>query len=143
MIYLGADHGGFELKDKIAHRLANRGVVFEDFGTFSKEAVDYPAYAKQVVKAVLRHDGKGILFCRSGQGMAICANRYKGIRAITAWKSEIATIGRSHNNANILSLPADYLSEEEAWEIITAFLSTQFSRDARHERRNHQLEELR
>lgn len=143
MLYIAADHGGFELKDKICHRLANRGVTFEDFGTFSTETTDYPGLAKQVAKSVLRHDGRGILFCRSGQGMAIAANRYKGVRAVLVWNKEIAEEARHDNNANVLSLPADFLSEEQAWEIITTFLSTPFSKEARHLRRIKQLDETR
>jgi ribose 5-phosphate isomerase B len=141
MIFIAADHGGYELKEKICHRLANRGVTFEDFGTFSKESIDYPGFAKQVAKAVIKHDGKGILFCRSGQGMAIAANRYKGIRAALAWNPRIAEEARDDNNANIVSLPADFLSEQQAWDIITTFLSTPFSREARHLRRIKQLDE--
>lgn len=142
MIFIAADHAGYELKDKICHRLANRGVVFEDFGTFSRESIDYPIYARQVAKAVIKHNGRGILFCRSGEGMAIAANRLKGIRAAVVWATEIAVESRNDNDANIISLPVDFLSEEQAWEIITAFMSTPFSRETRHERRIKQLDDI-
>lgn len=140
MIFIASDHGGYELKEKIRYRLAIRGIAFEDYGTFSNKAVDYPEFAKRVAKSVVKTKGKGILFCRSGQGMAIAANRYPGVRAVVAWSSEIAEEARSDNDANILSLAADYLSETEAWEIINHFLITPFNGHERHIRRISQLE---
>ncbi|HUD20757.1 MAG TPA: RpiB/LacA/LacB family sugar-phosphate isomerase [Candidatus Saccharimonadales bacterium] len=142
MLYLAADHAGFELKEKICHRLAARGVAFEDFGTFSTKPVDYPDLTKQVVKEVLKHNGRGILFCASGEGVAIAANRFKGIRAALVWKESVAVETREDNDANVLALPAKYLSEEEAWQIVSAFLSTTFSHAERHLRRIKQLDNL-
>jgi len=140
MIFIASDHGGYELKEKICHRLANRGVTFEDFGAFSNDSGDdYPGYAKRVAKAVIKNKGKGILICSSGQGMAIAANRFKNIQAVVAWNKQIAQESREDNDSNILSLPADHLSEAQAWEIITTFLSTPFSKEARHIRRLGQL----
>ncbi len=141
MLFLAADHAGYDLKEAIRHRLHSRGVSFEDFGTFSDKAIDYPGLAKQLVKAVLKHNGKGILFCGSGEGMAIVANRYKGIRAAVVWDEAVAKETREDNDANVLSLPARFITEEKAWEIVSAFLSTSFSHEERHKRRINQIDD--
>ncbi|MEX0594482.1 MAG: RpiB/LacA/LacB family sugar-phosphate isomerase [Patescibacteria group bacterium] len=141
MLFLAADHAGYELKEAVRHRLTTRGVPFEDFGTFSDKAVDYPGYARQVAKAVLKHNGKGILFCGSGEGMAIVANRSKGIRAAVVWDEDVAKETRDDNDANIISLPARFIGEQKAWDIISAFLSTSFSHQDRHKRRIKQIDE--
>ena len=140
MIYLGADHAGFDLKEKICHKLAERKIAFEDFGTFSREPDDYPGVAKQLSKAVLKHDGKGIMICGSGEGMAIVANRFKGIRAAVAWNARVTVEAREDNDINIISLPARFISIETAWEIVSAFLSTSFSHADRHKRRIKQID---
>jgi ribose 5-phosphate isomerase B len=140
MLFIAADHAGYELKEAIRHRLTTRGVAFEDFGTFSDKSVDYPGLAKQVVKAVKKHNGKGILFCGSGQGMAMVANRTAGIRAAVVWDEDVARETREDNDANILSLPARFIGEEKAWDIVTAFLSTTFSHEDRHKRRINQID---
>lgn len=140
MIFLAADHAGFDLKEKIRHRLSERKVAFEDFGTFSSDPVDYPGYAKQVAKAVLKHNGKGILLCGSGEGMAIAANRYKGIRASVVWSERVAAETREDNDANVISIPARFIDDETAWEIVSTFLSTTYSHADRHTRRNKQLD---
>lgn len=142
MLFLGADHAGFEQKEFIAHKLASDGISYEDFGAFSNEPRDdYPIYAKRVSREVLKTKGRGLLFCGSGEGMAIVANRHKGIRAVVAWKPEVATEAREDNDANVLSIPARFLTKEEAWDIVRAFLSTSFSHDERHKRRIHQIDE--
>ena len=140
MLFLAADHAGYELKESIRHRLTTKGISFEDFGTFSDRPVDYPGYAKQVAKAVKKHNGKGILFCGSGEGMAIAANRFKGIRASVVWDEDVARETREDNNANVLSLPARFISEEKAWEIVSVFLSTSFTHEDRHKRRVEQID---
>lgn len=142
MLFIASDHAGYTMKEFLHHQLAERGVAFEDFGTFSDEKADYPGYAKKVAKAVLRHNGRGILLCGSGEGMAIAANRFKGVRAAVVWDPKVAKETREDNDANILSLPARYLTNEEAWEIISAFLSTTFSHEERHKRRIGQLDAL-
>jgi len=142
MIFLAADHAGFEMKEKVRHRLSERKVAFEDFGTFSNEPVDYPGYAKQLVKAVLKHNGKGILFCGSGEGMAMVANRYKGIRAAVVWSPRVTSETREDNDANIISIPARFIDNETAWEIVSTFLSTSFSHADRHSRRNKQIDSM-
>lgn len=141
MIFLATDHAGFDLKEKIRHRLAERRIAFEDFGTFSSQPVDYPGLAKQLARAVLKHNGKGIMFCGSGQGMAIVANRLRGIRAAVVWSAKMAVETREDNDANIASLPARFINEQTAWDVVSAFLSTSFSHADRHKRRIKQIDE--
>jgi len=141
MLYLVADHAGFELKEKIAQYLKDKKIVFEDFGTFSTESVDYPVLAKELTKAVLKHNGRGIMICGSGEGMAITANRFKGARAAVVWNPEVTIETRDDNDANIISLPARLISEQTALEIVAAFLSTSFSHADRHQRRIRLIDE--
>jgi ribose 5-phosphate isomerase B len=142
MLFLGADHAGLEQKEFVAHKLAADGISFEDFGAFSPEPRDdYPIYATRVSREVIKEKGKGILFCGSGEGMAIVANRHKGVRAVVAWKPEIAREAREDNDANILSIPARFLTNDEAWEIVRTFLATSFSHEERHKRRIRQIDE--
>lgn len=140
MLFIAADHAGFDLKEKIRHKLAERKVAFEDFGTFSSAPDDYPGVAKQLAKAVLKHDGKGILICGSGEGMAIVANRFKGIRAAVLWNERVTVEAREDNDINVISLPARFIGFETAWEIVSAFLSTSFSYADRHKRRIKQID---
>lgn len=140
MIFIAADHAGFDLKEKICHKLAERKVAFEDFGTFSREPDDYPGVAKQLSKAVLKHNGKGILICGSGEGMAIVANRLKGIRAAVSWNVRVTVEAREDNDINVISLPARFIGVDTAWEIVSAFLSTSFSYADRHKRRIKQID---
>lgn len=140
MLFLAADHAGFKLKEKIAERLRREGILFDDLGSFSAEPVDYPFLAKLLAKSVIKHHGRGILLCGSGQGMAIVANRYPGIRAAVVWNEELARETREDNDANIISLPARFIDFPEAWKIITAFLSTSFSHEERHQRRIAQID---
>src|SRR5690348_8278365 len=106
-IALGADHAGFEEKEKIKPLLDELGVQYHDFGTTSTDSVDYPDFARKVGEAVA--DGEydqGLLVCGSGTGMAIAANKVKGVRAAVAWNEDIARLARQHNNANVLSIAA-------------------------------------
>lgn len=142
MLYLGADHAGFDTKEFIAHKLASRGITFEDFGTFNPDQNDsFVAYAKQVAKAVLKKDGRGILICGTGVGMGIMANRYKGIRAGVAWNEEVARRAREEDDVNIICLPSRIISEDIAWNIVSTFLSTTFSHLDRYKRRIKQIDE--
>ena len=137
MIYLGADHRGFELKNKIKNFLEELGYDYEDLGAsiYNKED-DYPDFAKAVAEKVAANAGeKGILICGSGVGIAIAANKIKGIRAGTILKPEQARATVNDEDLNILSLSADYLSEDEAKEIVKTFLETKFSNEERHRRR--------
>ncbi len=124
-IAIGADHAGFELKEKVKTFLEN--VSYKDFGTNSLESVDYPDFAHPVALAVEAGDFDfGILICGSANGVAITANKHQGIRAAISWEKEIASLARRHNNANIICIPARFVSEELAEEMITIFLNTAF-----------------
>ena len=141
-IALAADHAGFEEKEKIKKTLDSLGVEYTDMGTDSTESVDYPDFARKVGEAVA--DGeydKGILVCGSGTGMAIAANKVPGIRAAVAWNEEIARLSRQHNNANVLSLAARYIPDEEQEKIVKAWLETDFE-GGRHERRVEKIEQI-
>jgi len=142
MLFLATDHAGFELKEELAHLLADRGVTFEDFGAFSLQpSDDFPQYAKKVAHAVIKHNGKGILLCGSGQGVCIAANRFAGIRAAVAWNKEVVQKAREDDDVNILCLPARFISPTTAWEIVSTFLSTTFSHQDRYKRRIKQIDE--
>lgn len=134
-IALGADHAGFEEKEKIKRTLDELGIEYDDMGTSSPESVDYPDYAQKVAEGV--SSGKyeqGLLVCGSGTGMAIAANKVKGVRAAVAWSPEIAALARQHNDANVLSLPARFVGEEASAEIVRSFFGSDFE-GGRHERR--------
>ncbi len=134
-IALAADHAGFEEKEKIKTALTELGVEFEDMGTNSPDSVDYPDYAIKVGRAVAGGEfDQGLLVCGSGTGMAIAANKVHGVRAAVAWSPEIARLAREHNNANILSLPARFINDDQAKEIVKAWFSADFE-GGRHERR--------
>lgn len=134
-IALGADHAGFEEKEKVKRTLEDLGIEYEDMGTMTPESVDYPDYAQKVAESV--SSGKyeqGLLVCGSGTGMAIAANKVKGVRAAVAWSPEIAALARQHNDANILSLPARFLTDSQSEDIVKAFFESDFE-GGRHEKR--------
>lgn len=136
MIYLGSDHAGFEVKEKIKKELIEKGESVEDLGAKSDNPSDYPEFARLVGEKVAGDpSAKGILFCRSGQGMAITANRIKGVRAVIAWNSESARESRNDNDSNILSVPAGYLKINEIIKIINVWLVTPASKEERHIKR--------
>ena len=142
MIYLGSDHAGFELKEQIKEYLDDRSIEYQDLGANSTEPIDYPAIAKSVAQKVAGDaNNRGILFCRSGQGMAIAANRTHEIRAALAWTPEVAAESRRDNNSNILSLPAGYVTTDDAVNIIQTWLDTKFSGAERHIRRIAQIDQ--
>ncbi|MEQ9440237.1 MAG: ribose 5-phosphate isomerase B [Cyclobacteriaceae bacterium] len=134
-IALGADHAGFTYKEAIREHLAARNFSVEDFGAYSKDSMDYPDIAHPLAEAVQqqRHD-LGILVCGTGNGVAITANKHSQIRAALCWNQEIAALVRQHNDANILCLPARFISEEEALALVDVFLKTDFE-GGRHGRR--------
>jgi ribose 5-phosphate isomerase B len=141
-VAIGADHAGFEEKEKIKETLKSLGVEFVDYGTDSPDSVDYPPFAERVARAVASGEfDRGILFCGSGQGMAIAANKIKGVRAALAWNPEIAALSRRHNDANVLSLPARFIDDETAAETVKAFLNAEFE-GGRHQRRVKEIEEI-
>ena len=134
-IAIGADHAGFELKEKMTEWLKRSGFESKDFGTYSSESADYPDFAHPVALAVEKKEyDLGILICGSGNGVAITANKHQGIRAAICWNEELASLARQHNDANILCLPARYISGELAMKIADKFLSSSFE-GGRHERR--------
>lgn len=145
MIYIGADHGGFELKEKIKTWLTAAGRAYEDLGALVLDASDdYPQFAFSVAKHVAKNpsEHQGILVCRSGGGMAIAANRVKGARAVDCQSKEAVVHAREHNNANILVLGADFIDEATAQQLIDTWLATPFSNDPRHVRRVAALDTL-
>lgn len=134
-IAIGADHAGFEYKSAIADQLKMKGYQVKDYGTYSTDSVDYPDFAHPVASAVEKGEsGAGILICGSANGVAISANKHQGIRAAITWEQEIARLARQHNNANIICIPARFVSTPIAEEMINIFLSTEFE-GGRHEKR--------
>ena len=134
-IAIGADHAGFEYKSAIADQLKMKGYQVKDYGTYSTDSVDYPDFAHPVASAVENGEsGVGILICGSANGVAISANKHQGIRAAITWEQEIARLARQHNNANIICIPARFVSTPEAEEMINIFLATEFE-GGRHEKR--------
>ncbi len=135
-IALGADHGGFELKEKIHRSLAALGHEIADFGTNSAESCDYPDFAHAVGEAVAENRAdRGLLVCTTGIGMAMAANKIAGVRAAPAQSEDEVRMTREHNDANVLTLGAKYLDEGRALALIRVFLETPFSGGARHVRR--------
>jgi len=134
-IAIGADHAGYELKSVIIAFLTEKGHQVEDFGCYSEESIDYPDYAHPVCDSIEKKSNEfGVLICGSGNGISMAANKHSGIRAALSWKPEIAELGRLHNNANIVSIPARFVSEETALKIVEAFFSTEFE-GGRHQTR--------
>jgi ribose 5-phosphate isomerase B len=126
-IAIGADHAGFQLKTAVAQHLRAKGYTVQDFGAHSEESVDYPDFAHPVAEAV--ESGKvnfGVLICGSANGISMAANKHKGIRAAICWNREVAKLARQHNDANILSLPARFISTEEALACADVFIETEF-----------------
>jgi ribose 5-phosphate isomerase B len=135
MIALGADHGGYHLKEVIKKYLDIKRIEYKDFGTDSEESVDYPLFAAKVAHFVAEGNAeKGILCCGTGIGMSIAANKVKGIRAAVCDNAYCAEITRRHNNANIMCLGGRVISDEQAVEFTRLFLNTPFD-GGRHQRR--------
>jgi ribose 5-phosphate isomerase B len=134
-ILIGSDHAGFELKEELKRKLVDWGYEVLDKGTYSNERADYPDYAHKVAEEVHNHTAPlGVLICGSANGVNMAANKHEGVRAAIAWTAELATLARTHNDANILSLPARFISEELAEEILKSFLDSSFE-GGRHENR--------
>lgn len=126
-IAIGSDHAGFELKQELVKYLKQQAVDVVDKGCYSLERADYPDFGHAVALAVLNNDvNLGILMCGSGNGINMSANKHNGIRAALCWNPEIAALAKQHNDANILTLPARYLSLEEAKKCVDAFLTHTF-----------------
>lgn len=132
---LGSDHAGFDLKQAVLRHLQAAGHEVRDFGTYSADSVDYPDFAHPVAAAVASGEiPRGLLVCGSANGVCITANKHAGVRAAIAWLPELASLARQHNDANILCLPARYVSEEQGLAIVDAFLGADFE-GGRHQNR--------
>lgn len=134
-IAIGCDHAGYELKEAITKYLKEAGYDMINYGTDSTESVDYPDYAHPVCDAVLNTTAdRGILICGSANGMAMSANKHKNIRCALCWTSEIAALGRNHNDANVVAIPARFVTLEQGIDIAETFLKEQFE-GGRHQKR--------
>ncbi|RZJ79467.1 MAG: ribose 5-phosphate isomerase B [Flavobacterium sp.] len=132
-IAIGSDHAGFDYKEMLKSFLS--GYEIKDFGTYSADSVDYPDFAHPVAEGVENNEFDfGILVCGSANGVAITANKHQGIRAAICWENEIAALARQHNNANVICIPARFVSTDLAKEMVTTFLSTAFE-GGRHQNR--------
>jgi len=139
-IPIASDHAGFEMKEKIKAKLTAMGYDVQDLGTHSAASTDYPDYAHPLAKEIESGEAKrGILLCGTGLGMAYAANRHEHVRAAVAWQPEIAELARKHNDANVLALPARFVSEADAESIVDKFLNTPFE-GGRHQARVDKIE---
>lgn len=132
---MAADHAGYTMKEALKSLLEERGYEIKDFGTHSEESMDYPDVAHPLAEAV--ESGSvdfGVALCGSGNGISITLNKHQGVRAALCWKPELAALAKQHNNANVLSLPARFISLEEAKAIVAAYLDVEFE-GGRHQRR--------
>jgi ribose 5-phosphate isomerase B len=138
---IGSDHAGFKLKNELLVYLLEKGLELQDFGPDSADSVDYPDYAHKVAESVSTGENDlGILICGSGNGVCITANKHKGIRAALAWEEEIAALSRQHNNANVLCVPARFVSKNKAFKIVDAWLNAAFE-GGRHQNRVSKIED--
>ena len=147
ILYIGADHRGFKLKGELKSFLEESGYTVSDVGnTVYDENDDYPDYAKQVAEKVtadiFERESKGILICGSGVGMDIVANRFSQIRSVLAFSPDHAMASRNEDDANVLSIPADFIGVEQAKKIVSAWLQTSFSGEERYKRRIKKTQDL-
>ena len=134
-ILLSNDHAGTELKKEVKKFLESKGYNVNNLGEDLGESVDYPDFIHPLAKEISnKKEEKGIIICGSGNGVSMVANKYEGVRAALCWNKEIASLSRQHNNANVLSLPARFITTQEAIDIVKTFLETEFE-GGRHERR--------
>jgi ribose 5-phosphate isomerase B len=132
---IGCDHAGFEYKEAIRQWLTEQGWTISDKGTYSLDSTDYPDYAHPVASMVENGEaGVGILICGSANGVAITANKHQGIRAALCWNTEVAALARQHNSANVICLPARFVSLDDAKKMVEIFLTTEFE-GGRHQKR--------
>ncbi len=142
MIGIGSDHGGYKLKEEIKRYLEEKGIEYKDFGCKSEESVDYPNIAKEVAESIQNKEcDRGILVCRSGIGMSIVANKFKGIRCAPCHDEATAKYSKLHNNSNILALGANELSVNDAICILRMWIATEFE-GGRHQHRLELIEEI-
>lgn len=141
-VAIGSDHAGFELKEKIKAALSDQGYEVVDFGAESTDSVDYPLIAKKLALSVTKKDPeKGILVCGTGIGMAIAANKVKGIIAANCHNSYTAKMSRMHNNSNVLAIGGRIIDHEEAKDVVKVWLETEFE-GGRHQRRVQEIKDL-
>lgn len=134
-IAIGGDHAGYALKLKVVKHLTDKGFEVKDFGPFSEESCDYPDYVHPLAQAVEKAEfNLGIVICGSGNGVNMVANKYQGIRSGICWEPELAEMTRLHNDANVLAIPARYITVEKGIAIVDAFVSTDFE-GGRHQKR--------
>lgn len=136
---IGGDHAGFEYKEAIKKALSEKGIEVIDFGPDSEASCDYPDFAHPLSKAI--NDGefdRGILICGSANGVSMVANKYPNVRAAIVWEEELAVLARTHNDANIVSIPARFVELDDAKKIVNTFLSTDFE-GGRHTRRRDKI----
>lgn len=127
MIALGCDHGGYELKEEIKKYLEEIGIEYKDFGSYDKERTDYPIFAEKVAESIQRKECRtGILICKSGAGMTIVANKFKGIRAALGINQEVSRASKADDDINVLVLPSQYITVSEAIASVRAWIGTQF-----------------
>ena len=135
MIGMACDHAGYKMKESLKRWLARQGYKIVDFGTHSEESMDYPDTAHPLAVALERGQVDfGIALCGSGNGISMTLNKHQGVRAALCWKSELGALAKQHNNANVLSLPARFVSLRLAKEIVTAYMNAKFE-GGRHQRR--------
>ena len=139
-ISIGCDHAGFELKEKIKNNFLDNGIMLIDRGTYSMASTDYPDYAHHVAQDVANEVvNSGILICGSANGVCMTANKHAHVRAALCWNNEVVELARKHNNANIICLPARFISDELALEMVRTFLGTEFE-GGRHEKRINKID---
>lgn len=140
-IAIGSDHAGYDYKEELISFLEAKDLAFHDYGTHSKESVDYPDFAHPVADAVEKGEAAfGILLCGSANGVAITANKHKGIRAAICWGEELAKLAREHNDANVICIPARFVREGDAEKMVQVFMNTSFE-GGRHQRRVEKIAE--
>lgn len=138
-IAIGSDHAGYSFKEALKEVLIEAGKTVKDFGTYSEESTDYPDYAHPVSEMVAKGEAAmGVLICGSGNGVCMTANKHAAVRAALCWTEEIASLARQHNNANVICIPARFVSLDLAKKMLQVFLNTPFE-GGRHERRVHKI----
>lgn len=126
-VAIGGDHAGYEYKAKLIQKLESLGYEVKDFGPFSTDSVDYPDFVHPLSSAIEQGEFElGIVICGSGNGVAITANKHQGVRAALCWNEDLAALARQHNDANVIALPARFISYELAEKLAEIFLSTPF-----------------
>lgn len=141
-VAIGSDHAGYDFKEELISFLEAKDLPYHDYGTHSKDSVDYPDFAHPVANAVEKGEASfGILLCGSANGVAITANKHKGVRAAVCWGEELAKLAREHNNANILCVPSRFVREGDAEKMVQLFINTAFEDSGRHQRRVEKIAE--